>query len=192
MELEIIKYIDERWKVVMTHPMLFVVVFAVGALSGLAWRGQEVANLSGRIEGYKEDLERAKNAPSATVAEESNQPPQPDFTPDEIERLKELLSKSPAYIEIFEGDIASPWSETIRQTFEASGWKVGTFTPGSVFASAEPPVMLRWIDPAATPTITAAFDAAGIPYDLTKSEDGEQLSFWAGAVLGEREPLKKP
>ena len=176
MGFDAIKFIEERWKVLMANPGLFILVLVVGIGGGLAWKQQEIANheslmrvKEAEIAQLKERLLSLPAEPSAPATRQETD----QLTPDEIDRVRGLLSGKPSYVEIMSNP-GSMWSAQISSVFSESGWKVEQ-SP-SVLAADAPTVYLTWSDDADTGTIKAAFDAVGLKYELSKGGNSNMMA----------------
>lgn len=130
--------------------LLLLFGLAAGFGGGLAWRGQEVANI--------ESLVRVKEA-------------EREFSERQLTEIKTKLSENPSSVDIIGGKTAKPDPrvDQLKSVFTDSGWSVGT-------KSIAPPnpaqnLTLRTPDDKAAHTLEKALNEAGVHYDTVKPND---------------------
>lgn len=130
--------------------LLLIFGLAAGFAGGLAWRGQEVANI--------ESLIKVKEA-------------QRELSEQQLADFKTRLSANPSSVDIIGGtpDKPDPRVDQFKNIFQDSGWSVDTKS----ITTPNPPqsLTLRTQDDKAAHTLEKALNDAGVTYDSVKPND---------------------
>lgn len=186
---EAFSYLRGESAVLKRAPLAALVLLAVGvsagALGGLAWRGQEIANLEGVIrlkDGAMDEYRKELNDRLTTVEQ--------TLSAQQVQALKSSLLVNPSHvvgINWISGGGSPVTASQLANAFDEGGWQVQVQTadiPFPMAYSGGNPILVAVPETAEGKTLIDAFDAAGIPYDLAtySGGDGYLAQVWVRAL----------
>lgn len=185
----ILEHIEKNWDTFKSAKIAFagllILGICSGAIGGVAWRGQEVATL--------EALIRLKDGELTSLTAQINdrlKKVEDTLSSQQVTTLQSKLKVNAASVEILNwSDMPSPKiTDQLQTIFSTSGWQVSSNVQASAPSDWDKAVLLALPKTPEAVQLRAAFDAAGISYDVKTLPGSGAPQVWLKALSSQHRP----